>query len=550
MANLDNLRSQGWHLTSEGLNKLCENEKAADIRSVTRRALDEDIRDIGAPILSSELNKSLFGPVVLQIVKIRNISAPKSKPNSQAAPRMLKLILTDGHTNCQGIEIKQMSSLNLDKTAPGTKIYINGAQIVSGSLLLLPECCKVLGGHVAVLVEKWEVSKLMPTHVRVTEDGPPAWVNFGKKIVTNINNQGFKSLENKNKENTKENAEFQVQRQDAIAEATQGAVKKVFGGGVKPVQTFNASESNYNHNSNQRAPRQPRNKGKDKVDLEKIEKPSQRVSLFDFLEDKLPVTEPTQPKNNFNTKVFNNYDVPPTTRPARHDYNDNPPPPQRKQLLENFTQKQPNKDTAKFKHHQNNFNSYRQDNEPKPKQNTSDNRYQNDRPPRFQRQKPENNAKSSNNHTEPRSKPNTNNFVDKLTTEINNISLYNSKYETEKLHKPANKVPEPTNATWKWKIGDRCMAKYWEDNKFYNAIVTGITNKTCMVEFIEYGNFEEVLHCDCIPIMSEKQERQHVNKSFNDNQQFSGSLEFRRGKSRPFVRTPNKTQGQNRNYES
>lgn len=44
-----------------------------------------------------------------------------------------------------------------------------------------------------------------------------------------------------------------------------------------------------------------------------------------------------------------------------------------------------------------------------------------------------------------------------------------------------------------------------------------------MVEFIEYGNFEEVLHCDCIPIMSEKQERQHVNKSFNDNQQFSGT---------------------------
>jgi tudor domain-containing protein 3 len=39
---------------------------------------------------------------------------------------------------------------------------------------------------------------------------------------------------NKDKEN-KENAEFEAQRKDAIAEAARGGAKKVFGGGNKPV---------------------------------------------------------------------------------------------------------------------------------------------------------------------------------------------------------------------------------------------------------------------------------------------------------------------------
>lgn len=97
---------------------------------------------------------------------MRNVSAPKAKPQSQTAPRMLKLSLTDGHTNCQAIEMKPIPALSLDNTAPGTKLYINGAQILSGCLMLDLKCCKVLGGNVSALVERWEVSKLMPSHVR------------------------------------------------------------------------------------------------------------------------------------------------------------------------------------------------------------------------------------------------------------------------------------------------------------------------------------------------------------------------------------------------
>jgi hypothetical protein len=36
--------------------------------------------------------------------------------------------------------------------------------------------------------------------------------------------------------------------------------------------------------------------------------------------------------------------------------------------------------------------------------------------------------------------------------------------------------------------------------QYYQAEVTGVSAKTVVVRFLEYGNFEEVLHEDCIPI--------------------------------------------------
>lgn len=70
------------------------------------------------------------------------------------------------------------------------------------------------------------------------------------------------------------------------------------------------------------------------------------------------------------------------------------------------------------------------------------------------------------------------------------------------------------------------MAKYWEDNRvcniflalrtivtimrkkfnffyklqYYNAEVTGVSERTCVVQFKEFENYEEVLQMDCIPI--------------------------------------------------
>jgi hypothetical protein len=35
--------------------------------------------------------------------------------------------------------------------------------------------------------------------------------------------------------------------------------------------------------------------------------------------------------------------------------------------------------------------------------------------------------------------------------------------------------------------------------QYYNAEVTGVSERTCVVRFVEYGNYEEVLQDDCIP---------------------------------------------------
>lgn len=50
-----------------------------------------------------------------------------------------------------------------------------------------------------------------------------------------------------------------------------------------------------------------------------------------------------------------------------------------------------------------------------------------------------------------------------------------------------------------WRVGDSCLAKYWEDNKFYPVKVTAVSSKTAVVLYTEFGNHEEVLLGDLLP---------------------------------------------------
>lgn len=102
--------------------------------------------------------------VVLQVQKIRNISAPKSNPDSQAAPRMLKFVLTDGNGYIQAVEIG--SNINVNNVAPGTKVKLKSSTIKNGFLFVDSNSLTVLGGKVAALYEKWELSKFVTNHQR------------------------------------------------------------------------------------------------------------------------------------------------------------------------------------------------------------------------------------------------------------------------------------------------------------------------------------------------------------------------------------------------
>lgn len=47
----------------------------------------------------------------MQIKTVEIISAPKQNVDSEAAPRMLKVALSDGKTICHGIEFEHISKL-------------------------------------------------------------------------------------------------------------------------------------------------------------------------------------------------------------------------------------------------------------------------------------------------------------------------------------------------------------------------------------------------------------------------------------------------------
>lgn len=172
--------------------------------------------------------------------------------------------------------------------------------------------------------------------------GPPPWITFGQKSQQQqalSSNKPFKSLADKEKGESKDNIEFTTMRTEAVAEAMKVKTKKVFGGGNRQLVDYNVKkiiEKGYTEDqakfalkyarnnlekamgslkhrdnkvvgnegvesSGRREPssyegrrgssaggfKDDRRKGK-QLDVTEGAKPSAKVSLFDFLENKIP----------------------------------------------------------------------------------------------------------------------------------------------------------------------------------------------------------------------------------------------------------------------
>ncbi|XP_052873418.1 AT-rich interactive domain-containing protein 1B [Anopheles cruzii] len=263
MGLIEQLQEQGWYVTEPGLEKLLEgggdkNGRLVnpDVKQVVKLALNTDLREFGGGSLgslssrSSAKTDSFTGTGVVQLVKLRNLGAPKVNEESKVAPRLLKLTITDGQTQYVALEHEHIPALSLN-TPPGTKLLLrNGPiRIVQGVMLLSDKHLTVLGGQVTALVEKWELSRTMAKYAKggrlqFSSSGPPPWIAFGQKIQqpAAANDKDFKSLPSKEKEESKENSEFNAQRNDAIAEATKLGTKKTFGGGSKQMVDANVQK--------------------------------------------------------------------------------------------------------------------------------------------------------------------------------------------------------------------------------------------------------------------------------------------------------------------
>lgn len=246
-------QEEGWHLSEDGFEACKGSSDKLSKSAIIFIALNTDLRTVGKKFLPSDINggkvEKIDGPCVLQIQKIRNISAPKDNEESQAAPRMLRIQMTDGHTSCTAIEFNHLSKVSLN-TPPGTKIKLLGTvEVKNGCLLLDDTNTVVLGGEVEPLIEKWELQRSLSKHSRSnigTEGGPPPFVPFGQRCasVTSVDSRELDSRKTLQApsaaKSVGENDEFEKQRTAAIAEVAKSKETKTFGGGGNAGSNLNA----------------------------------------------------------------------------------------------------------------------------------------------------------------------------------------------------------------------------------------------------------------------------------------------------------------------
>lgn len=243
----------------------------------------------------------------------------------------------------------------------------------------------------------------------------------------------FKSLNNKSKTEIKHDSEFDAQRKDAIAEAASG-VKKTFGGGSKKfADTYQAPEYKKQFNSRERAPRDKKRNDLSEKNVDKAQaKPPEKVSLFHFLEDKLSSNDTRTVILNEseckNSKVSTNYPSSSSNQSLERDWGSR---------SENV------KPSARVNQQQHYYSAKKTEN-----------------------------ISSANRNKPPETNPPSqcSSSVDALANSVGKMSI-NSQFASRSLKQHLNlskfkndggvSVPNSVN----WKIGESCLAKYWEDGK-------------------------------------------------------------------------------------
>lgn len=323
------LQSAGWNLSQEGIDLCCKGLNNPTVKDVTKKALNLDFKEVGSPSLPEDINRgrveSLAGELVLMVTKVRNVAAPKVKEESGAAPRMLKISLTDGTTTCHAVEMSDLKSVSL-KTLPGTKIKLKGAklEVANGFVKISEKNLEVLGGEVEALIEKWKVSESLAEFTRSgmtgnSGEGPPKWLPFGQKNKMpkqDPNNKNFKSIAAKPSEGGEEGGEFECKRQEAVQEAAKGEQKKFAAGSSKNIKDSRAKreEERYRREDREKSDSQEksdlfardaeagerggrgggrggRGRGRGRREREEVDTGSaapSKPSLFDFLQGQIP----------------------------------------------------------------------------------------------------------------------------------------------------------------------------------------------------------------------------------------------------------------------
>jgi tudor domain-containing protein 3 len=228
------VQKSGWYLTPESIDEFLAEKPNLNANELIKKSLNYDLRNIGAKslaegVINGKLDK-FEANHVLQIVKVKNIAAPKENENSHTAPPLYKVTLTDGTSNCNALALEDINKLNLN-ALPGTKLLLHGSIKIKSSLLILTsKTCELLGGNVEVLVQKWKQSKELQEMQlmrgkNLTHTAPPKWIAFGSKQISQVVDTSQKVFAQNQKQEEDETSEFSQARQAALAEAIAAKTK-------------------------------------------------------------------------------------------------------------------------------------------------------------------------------------------------------------------------------------------------------------------------------------------------------------------------------------
>ncbi|KAF5459094.1 hypothetical protein F2P56_023080 [Juglans regia] len=171
---IETLRSRGWSLGDVELVKAIimihsalADDASTVVDSVESELVNTDLKSIGdkslpdPTLLRNRKSSHILGPKVLQISSVRDItkSSIEDVSRSSSSRRLLKLGLTDGHTEITAIEFAPVPSVP-DDLVPGAKVRLEDkATIRSGIVCLNPKVLSFLGGVVQPLYEAWQMNQ-------------------------------------------------------------------------------------------------------------------------------------------------------------------------------------------------------------------------------------------------------------------------------------------------------------------------------------------------------------------------------------------------------
>ncbi|CAD6186770.1 unnamed protein product [Caenorhabditis auriculariae] len=327
---------QGWTLNEKLVEEIFDSQVPKEASILEKALCDEDLRDFGDPALARLYRKEdgyCQGPLILQLVRYRNVCLPKVREvfGSEQSGSIIRLSLTDGHASFAAILMESVIGIS-SETPPGTKLVLNGRISVEGQFMLLDKSnTRVLGGKVEKLIEKWVIEKnaFAAGGDKKSASGAPKWISFGKKGASAISSKqtgNFRAndaMQPKDAiEPKEENEEFAKNREQTLRELQDNDEKqKKFAKPSVPLPTTSAAE-----NSRKSAEERKSQPKKEKVNERKGRgrrgdpdsedfgetKPSVKPTLFDFVSSSMPIETKEIPSRsgNFSNVSSDRFDGP------------------------------------------------------------------------------------------------------------------------------------------------------------------------------------------------------------------------------------------------